>query len=114
MRLAHRASLAAGGVAGAALARWLGVPPSETLLLAIGAGAMALSVAAGLADDENAADGDGHGGSAQGRASSSRTGMARVTPSRLSQVAKTQGRSLRSIRSPRSFPAHPAGRERRP
>jgi hypothetical protein len=40
--------------------------------------------------------------------------MARVTPSRLSQVAKAQGRSPRSIRSPRSFPAHPAGRERRP
>ena len=62
----------------------------------------ARSVAAGLAEDEDedATDGDGRGGPAQGMASSSRTGMARVIPSRLSQVAKTQGRSPRSIRSP--------------
>jgi hypothetical protein len=97
MRLAHHLSLAAGGLTGAALARWLGVPPTETLLLVAGAAAMALSVAAGFAEEEAAADEDRP---AQGIASGSRRGMASAIASRLSQVAATQGRSLRSIRLP--------------
>ncbi len=65
MRLAHHASLVAGGLAGVALAGWLGVPLAETLLLVAGAGAMALAVVGGLAED--AADRDGRPGVRSGQ-----------------------------------------------
>ena len=105
MRLAHHSALATGGLAGLAAAWCLGVPAPETLLLVAGAGAMALSVAAGFAEDAGAAD---EGGRAQGSASGSSAGMSRATAGRQSQVAATQGRSPRSIRSPSS----PRRRER--
>ena len=105
MRLAHHSALATGGLAGLAAAWCLGVPAPETLLLVAGAGAMALSVAAGFAEDAGAAD---EAASAQGSANGSSAGMSRATASRQSQVAATQGRSPRSIRSSSS----PRRRER--
>ena len=107
MRLAHHSALTTGGLAGLAAAWCLGVPAPETLLLVAGAGAMALSVAAGFAEDAGAAAADEDAG-AQGSASGSSAGMSRATASRQSQVAATQGRSPRSIRSPSS----PRRRER--